>query len=210
MLWRGKHAKGDSEFRWKTGQGPMYNRMGINCGSLTSSECAGSIDRSGGGKGLTELSQWSPIALVAIAEVLALILVLVAVLVALRRASSERQAAERRAKEISEESARKFRRLEQDLNFLVDFFRIFSRLVGEMHAERQVRMIPKALLNAVVRIFRPEVAAVLVRRVSPGADEFEGQRLSVAALHSIRGALTVGMEFKFGEGQVGSSPNGVT
>ena len=152
---------------------------------------------------MTELPHWSPIALIAIAEVLALILVLVAVLVALRRASIERQAAEQKAKEISEESARKFRRLEQDLNFLVDFFRIFSRLVGEMHAERQVRMIPKALVNAVVRIFRPEVAAVLVRRASPGADEFEGQRLSVAALHSIRGALKVGMEFKFGEGQVG-------
>ncbi len=62
-------------------------------------------------------------------------------------------------------------------------------------------MIPNALLNAVVSIFRPEVAAVLVRRASSGADEFEGQRLSVAALHSIRGALKVGMEFNFGEGQ---------
>ena len=152
---------------------------------------------------MTELSQWSPIALVAIGEVLALVLVLIAVLFALRRAATEREAAEQRAREIREESARRFRRLEQDLDFLIDFFRVFSRLVGDMHAERQVRMIPKALLNAVVRIFRPEVAAVLVRRATPGADEFEGQRLSVAALHSIRGDLKVGQEFKFGEGQAG-------
>jgi diguanylate cyclase (GGDEF)-like protein len=152
---------------------------------------------------LTELSQWPPIALVAMALVPALLLILVALLLALRRSSVERQFAEKKAKDIGEESARKFRRLEQDLNFLVDFFRIFSKLVAEMHAERQVRMIPKALLNAIVRIYRPEVAAVLVRRGTPGSEGADGQRLSVAALHSIRSALKEGMEFKFGEGQVG-------
>ena len=80
---------------------------------------------------MTELSQWSPIALVAIGEVLALVLVLIAVLFALRRAATEREAAEQRAREIREESARRFRRLEQDLDFLIDFFRVFSRLVGD-------------------------------------------------------------------------------
>jgi diguanylate cyclase (GGDEF)-like protein len=133
----------------------------------------------------------------------ALGLVLVALLIALRRAAGERQAAEKKAKDVAEESTRKFRRLEHDLNFMLDFFRVFSRLVGEMHAERQVRMIPKALLAAMVRIYRPEVAAVLVRRESRGGDTAEGQRLSVAALHSMRGALKLGMEFKFGEGQAG-------
>jgi diguanylate cyclase (GGDEF)-like protein len=133
----------------------------------------------------------------------ALALVLVAMFVALRRAASERQAAEKKARDFAEESTRKFRRLEHDLNFMLDFFRVFSRLVGEMHAERQVRMIPKALLAAMVRIYRPEVAAVLVRREARGGDNAEGQRLSVAALHSMRGALKLGMEFKFGEGQAG-------
>ncbi|MCW8984434.1 MAG: hypothetical protein OQK55_03760, partial [Thermoanaerobaculales bacterium] len=117
---------------------------------------------------MTELAQWPPIALIAMALVPALVLILIAVLVALRRASVDRQLAEKKAKEIGEEAARRFRRLEQDLNFLVEFFRVFSKLVGEMHAERQVRMIPKALLNAVVRIFQPEVAAVLVKRATPG------------------------------------------
>ena len=152
---------------------------------------------------MSELSQWPPIALVALVLVPALFLVLVAVLLALRRASADRQAAEKKAKDLSEEATRKFRRLEHDLNFLVDFFRVFSRLVGEMHAERQVRMIPKALLDAMVRIYHPEVAAVLVRRSTQATDMSEKERLSIAALHSIRGALKPGMEFKFGEGQVG-------
>jgi len=152
---------------------------------------------------LSELSQWPPIALIAMVLVPALVLLLIAVLVALRRASVDRQAAEKKTKDIGEEATRRFRRIEQDLNFLVEFFRVFSRLVGEMHAERQVRMIPKALLNAIVRIYQPEVAVVLVRRASPGADPAEGERLSVAALHSIRSALKLGMEFKIGEGQVG-------
>ncbi len=152
---------------------------------------------------MTDLTQWPPIAFIAVILVPALILVLVALLVALRRASADRQVAERKVKEISEEAARKFRRLEHDLNFLVDFFRVFSKLVGEMHAERQVRMIPKALLSAMVRIYRPEVAAVLVTREQRGGEVASGQRLSVAALHSMRGSLKEGMEFKFGEGQAG-------
>jgi diguanylate cyclase (GGDEF)-like protein len=142
-------------------------------------------------------------ALIAAALVPALILVLFAVLLALRRASRDRQAAEKKAKDLGEEATRKLRRLEQDHNFLVEFFRVFSRLVGEMHAERQVRKIPAALVKAMVEIYRPEVAAVLVRRDPRAGDENKGQRLTVAALHSLRGALKVGMEFKFGEGQAG-------
>jgi diguanylate cyclase (GGDEF)-like protein len=152
---------------------------------------------------LTELSQWPPVALIAMALVPALLLVLAALLLTLRRVSSERQQAERRAKEVGEENTRKLRRLEQDYTFMIDFFRHFRRLVGEMHAERQVRMIPKALLDAMVRIFRPEVAAVLVRRESRSGDGTDGKRLTVAALHSMRSSLKPGMEFKFGEGQVG-------
>jgi diguanylate cyclase (GGDEF)-like protein len=152
---------------------------------------------------LTDLTQWPPIALIAVVLVPALLLLLVAMIMAVRRASAGRQAAEKKVKEITEEASRKFRRLEHDLNFLVDFFRVFSKLVGEMHAERQVRMIPKALLNAMVRIYRPEVAAVLVTREQRGGEATTRQRLSVAALHSIRGSLKEGMEFKFGEGQAG-------
>ena len=152
---------------------------------------------------MPDLSQWPPSALITAALVPALLLVLMALVLALKRAASDRLAAEKKVKDIAEESSRKFRRLEQDLSFLVDFFRFFSRLVGEMHAERQVRMIPKALLDAMVRIYQPEVAAVLVRRESRDGSEPDGQRLSVAALHSMRSQLKLGMEFKFGQGQAG-------
>jgi diguanylate cyclase (GGDEF)-like protein len=152
---------------------------------------------------LTDLLQWPTAALIALASVPVLLIVLVALLVAVQRASRERAEAERRLKENAEQAARRYRRLDQDHNFLVDFFRIFSRLVGDMHAERQVRMIPDALLDAIVRIYRPEVASVLVRRASASQDDADGPRLSVAALHSTRGILRKGMEFKFGEGQVG-------
>jgi diguanylate cyclase (GGDEF)-like protein len=152
---------------------------------------------------LNELLQWPTAALIALALVPVLLLVLVGLLVAVQRASADRMAVEQRFKESSEQATRRYRRLDQDHNFLVDFFRVFSRLVGDMHAERQVRMIPNALLDAIVRIYRPEVAAVLVRRASAGQDDDEGPRLSVAALHSTRGILRPGMEFKFGEGQAG-------
>jgi diguanylate cyclase (GGDEF)-like protein len=152
---------------------------------------------------LTDLLQWPTAALIALALVPVLTLVLIVLLVALRRASADRKEVERRLKENAEQAARRYRRLEQDHQFLVDFFRVFSRLVGEMHAERQVRMIPNALLDAIVRIYRPEVAAVMVRRAPTNQDDEDGPRLSVAALHSTRGTLRPGMEFKFGEGQVG-------
>jgi len=133
-----------------------------------------------------------------------LLLVVLALLVALYRASAARQKAEIAAREVKEASVRKFRRLEHDLNVLVDFYRVFARLLAEMHAEKKVRMIPQALLNAMVEIYGPEVAAVLVRRGPPsGGNPEEAPRLSVVALHSTRGSLQKGMEFRFGEGQAG-------
>jgi len=47
------------------------------------------------------------------------------------------------------------------------------------------------------------VAAVLVRRGPSGGNPEEAPRLSVVALHSTRGSLHKGMEFRFGEGQAG-------
>jgi diguanylate cyclase (GGDEF)-like protein len=132
-----------------------------------------------------------------------MLLIVFGLLVALYQASAARQKAEIAAREIKEASVRKFRRLEHDLNFLVDFYRVFARLLAEMHAEKKVRMIPQALLNAMVEIYGPEVAVVLVRRGPSGGNPEEAPRLSVVALHSTRGSLHKGMEFRFGEGQAG-------
>ena len=152
---------------------------------------------------MADLMQWPLLAILATFLAPALLLLVVILFVALRRNSAARQGAEIEAREVKEASERKFRRIEYDLRFLVAFYRVFARLLAEMHAERQVRMIPQALLTAMVEIYGPEVAAVLVRRDSPGSNSKEVSRLSVAALHSIRGALKKGMEFRFGEGQAG-------
>lgn len=137
----------------------------------------------------------------------ALLLVLLAMVVSHRQSTVARRAAEEELKEVRESSSRKFRRLEQDLQFMREFFQVFASLLGEMHAERQVRMIPKALLKAIVQIYRPEIAAVLVKRKPGINDPSAGEKLSVAALHSTRGTLRDGLEFRFGEGQVGIVAN---
>jgi diguanylate cyclase (GGDEF)-like protein len=147
--------------------------------------------------------QSPPFAILATILAPALLLIVVALIVALRRSSAAQQEAEIAAREVKDAAERKFRRLEHDLNFLVDFYRVFARLLAEMHAEKQVRMIPQALLKAMVEIYGPEVAAVLVRRGPPSGNPEEVARLSVVALHSIRGSMKKGMEFKFGEGQAG-------
>ncbi len=148
-------------------------------------------------------SDWSFATVATVAAFAILAMLLLVLLTALRRSSVARRSAEEELKDVRESSSRKFRRLEQDLNFMREFFQIFASLLGEMHAERQVRMIPKSLLKAVVQIYRPEVAAVLVKRKPSVSDPSEGEKLSVAALHSTRGTLRDGLEFRFGEGQVG-------
>lgn len=152
---------------------------------------------------MSEFFQYPLPAIVAVIALPPLCLLLAALLMALRRSSAACRAAEDEVREIRDASSRKFRRLEQDLSFMIEFFNVFSALLGEMHAERQVRMIPGVLLRAITRIYRPEVAAVLVKRDPPAGEPPENARLVVAALHSTRGSLRDGMEFRFGEGQVG-------
>jgi diguanylate cyclase (GGDEF)-like protein len=98
---------------------------------------------------------------------------------------------------------RSTRRLERDLEGQVEFFQIFSGLLGELHAQRQVRQIPPTLVNAMVRMFRPEVAVVLVRRRSTITEPDRENRLIVAACSTAQRNLKVGMEFRVGEGQLG-------
>jgi diguanylate cyclase (GGDEF)-like protein len=151
---------------------------------------------------MTGLSELPMLAFLAIVAAPILVVAAVVLTLANMRNSSARRAAEAETREVKEAAMRKFRRLETDLTFLVDFFRVFARLLATMHAERQVRMIPAALLKAMAEIYRPEVAAVLVRRGSSSGDP-DDARLSVAALHGAGGGLTKGMEFRFGEGQAG-------
>jgi diguanylate cyclase (GGDEF)-like protein len=181
----------------------MYNYRGVKTFRFVTS----GVELTGwnilGGAELVGLPDWLSTTVIAVILVSALLLTLVVLLVVLRRSRMTLLAAEEEVKEIRETSSRRFRRLEQDVSFMREFFQVIASLLGEMHAERQLRMIPQALLNAIVQIYRPEVAAVLVKRKPRRNDPYTGERLSVAALHSIRGTIREGLEFRFGEGQVG-------
>ena len=98
---------------------------------------------------------------------------------------------------------RSTRRLERDLEGQIEFFQIFSSLLGELHAQRQIRQIPPILVNAMVRMFRPEVAVVLVRRRSTITEPDRENRMIVAAISTAQRQMKVGMEVRLGEGQLG-------
>jgi diguanylate cyclase (GGDEF)-like protein len=98
---------------------------------------------------------------------------------------------------------RSTRRLELDLEGQTEFFQVFSSLIGELHAQRQIRQIPPTLVNAMVRMFRPEVAVVLVRRRSTITEPDRENRMVVAAISTAQRQMKVGMEVRLGEGQLG-------
>ena len=118
----------------------------------------------------------------------------------LQQARAVQAAAEKPSSGVLDRSTR---RLERDLEGQIEFFQIFSGLLGELHAQRQVRQIPPTLVNAMVRMFRPEVAVVLVRRRSTITEPDRENHLIVAACSTAQRNLKVGMEVRVGEGQLG-------
>lgn len=98
---------------------------------------------------------------------------------------------------------RSTRRLEREIEGQTEFFQIFSSLLAELHSQRQMRQIPPTLLNAMVRMFRPEVSVVLIRRQQTLFEPDRENRLIVAACSSSQRNLRVGMEVRLGEGQLG-------
>ena len=90
---------------------------------------------------------------------------------------------------------RSTRRLERDLEGQTEFFQVFSSLIEELHAQRQIRQISPTLVNAMVRMFRPEVAVVLVRRRSTITEPDRENRLIVSAISTAQRQMKVGMVF---------------
>jgi diguanylate cyclase (GGDEF)-like protein len=95
------------------------------------------------------------------------------------------------------------RRLKIDLEGQIEFFQVFSSLLGELHAQPQSRQIPPKLVNAMVDMFRPEVAVVLIRRRSTIAEPDRENRMIVSAVSTAQRQMKVGMEVRLGEGQLG-------
>jgi diguanylate cyclase (GGDEF)-like protein len=95
-------------------------------------------------------------------------------------------------------------RMERDMDSLVDFIQEFPRVMIDLNKQSNVRQIPSVLLNALVRIFRAEQAAVLVRRKSTLMEPERSSRFIVAAVSSSERGLDVGTEIGIGEGQLGT------
>jgi diguanylate cyclase (GGDEF)-like protein len=98
---------------------------------------------------------------------------------------------------------RSTRRLERDLEGQAEFLQVFSSLLGELHAQRQIRQIPPTLVTAMVRMFRPEIAVVLVRRRSTITEPDRENRMIVAAISTSQRQMQVGTEVRLGEGPLG-------
>jgi len=95
------------------------------------------------------------------------------------------------------------RRLELELEVMVDFIRGLPELLAELQKLSEVRRIPSVLLNAMVRFFGAQQAVVLIRRRSTATEPELADRLIVAALASAERGLRVGSEVPIGEGQLG-------
>jgi diguanylate cyclase (GGDEF)-like protein len=147
-----------------------------------------------------ELLQWPIGAKISLAAVPVLLIMMVALWAKLR---SEQQLPPPSPRPTNGLPDRSTRRLERDLEGQIEYFQLFSSLLGELHAQRQIRQIPQILVNAMVRMFRPEVAVVLVRRRGTITEPDRVNRLIVAAISTSQRLMKVGMEVRFGEGQLG-------
>lgn len=143
---------------------------------------------------------WPVGAKIALAAVPLLALVILALILRLR-ATSPAQLPQ--SPPINGFIDRSTRRLERDLEGQAEFLHVFSSLLGDLHAQRQIRQIPPTLVNAMVRMFRPEVAVVLVRRHSTITEPDRENRLIVAAISTTQRHMKVGMEVRMGEGPLG-------
>ncbi|MGB6364411.1 MAG: GGDEF domain-containing protein [Thermoanaerobaculia bacterium] len=96
----------------------------------------------------------------------------------------------------------KVMRVEQELHFIVQFLREIPHLTGELNTPKQ-RIIPEALMNILVRVFRPDQAVVLIRRRSTMTDPNRDRQLTVAAVHDPSPTIKSGIQINIGEGELG-------
>jgi diguanylate cyclase (GGDEF)-like protein len=149
---------------------------------------------------LDDLMLWPSGAKVALAAVPLLLVVIIVLWSRLRASSGPQSPALQQPNGAVDRSTR---RLERDLEGQIEFFQIFSSLLGELFDQRQIRQIPPTLIRAMVRMFRPELAVVLIRRRSTITEPDRENRLIVAAISTAQRQLKVGMEVRLGEGQLG-------
>jgi len=133
----------------------------------------------------------------------ALLLVTVFLLGRLSTSGASRRTAQPQAPADPQSAASPLRRLEHDLSVMVDFMNEYTVLMSDLNEQTEVRGIPAVLLNAMVRMFRAEQAAVLVPRRGTFVDPKRVDRMIVAAAATSERGLDVGTEVPIGDGQLG-------
>lgn len=94
-------------------------------------------------------------------------------------------------------------RIEDELEFMLDFVREIPHLTGELNNQMNPRGIPQVLLNVINRTFQPEQAVVMVRRRKTLAQPDGDKQFVAAAVAAPRSNFGHGMVVNIGEGELG-------
>ena len=98
---------------------------------------------------------------------------------------------------------KKIGRIEEELQFVLEFIRELPHLTGELNNQMNPRGIPQVLLNVIDRTFRPEQAVVLIRRKRTLAQPDGDKQFVAAAVAAPRSSFGHGMVISKGEGELG-------
>ena len=97
----------------------------------------------------------------------------------------------------------KMHRIDDDLNFVLDFIRELPHLTGELNNQMNPRAIPQVLMNVLMRTFQPEQAVVLLRRKRTLAQPERDKEFIAAAVAAPTSTFDRGMVVTMGEGDLG-------
>ena len=98
---------------------------------------------------------------------------------------------------------KKINRIEEELQFMLDFVRELPHLTGELNNQMNPRGIPQVLLNVINRTFQAEQALVMIRRKKTLAQPDGDKQFVAAAVAAPRSNFGHGMVVTMGEGELG-------
>ena len=98
---------------------------------------------------------------------------------------------------------KRIHRIDEELNFVLDFIRELPHLTGELNNQMNPRGIPEVLMNVLIRTYQPEQAVILLRRKRTLAQPERDKEFIAAAVAAPRSTFDRGMVVTMGEGDLG-------
>ncbi len=98
---------------------------------------------------------------------------------------------------------KKIHRIDEELNFVLDFIRELPHLTGELNNQMNPRGIPQVLMNVLIRTYQPEQAVIMLRRKRTLAQPERDKEFIAAAVAAPRSTFDRGMVVTMGEGDLG-------